>query len=263
MTDTASADRQGIALPLQTPFGSMLFPASCKVIPPYVAHFGFWAPQESIALQAMVSPGDTFLDLGAHVGYMSILATRLVGTAGKVISVEPTPETAAILRHNATHMNGGVEMLVHECAAAATDGEGFMHIHAVNTGDNRSYDVQDGMHGEHVTIQKRSLDTLLAGEGRIDVIKMDVQGAEHDATRGMLGILSDHRPAVITEFWPAGLKDAGAEPEDFLAIWRNLGYSIRSLGFFAAGDLTDAEAITIALNDNNSDTTLILVPPRG
>jgi hypothetical protein len=84
----------------QTTVGPLLLPSADEVITPTLCRYGVWEPGETRFLRALVRPGDVFVDVGAHVGYFSLLAASRVGEEGAVIAVEPEPRNLRLLRAN-------------------------------------------------------------------------------------------------------------------------------------------------------------------
>lgn len=248
-----------MATPLNTPFGTMLMPSHCQFVTPMVAQTGFWSPEECMMLQVLLREGDTFVDVGAHAGFLTMTGAHAVGKTGKVISVEPTPQTAAILRENVKN-HGQEQVTVIEAGAWSEDGEGQISISATNSGDNRTVEAKDADHVEHIDIKRVALDTILADEDRVDVIKMDIQGAEPHAIRGALDTLRKHRPVVMMEFWPPGLIECGEDPEDLLDLVRSLGYAVRIAGLVQIDDATNEEVMQFVSGVPGNDITLILLP---
>ena len=96
------------------------------------------------------------------------------------------------------------------------------------------YSVSDG---KAVPISLTTLDDYLHGE-RVDFIKMDIEGAEGLALKGMLKTLEKWRPIVVSEFRPANIKKSGIDPEWFFKVFNDLGYSIKEIGV-PIGKITD------------------------
>ncbi len=142
-----------------------------------------------------LAPGDVFYDLGANVGFLSLVASVLVGRSGAVHAFEPLPENAAAARANA-EMNGLEQMTVIQAAAGdSTRTANF----ARGTSDQNGHIVS--MDDEGIDVQVLALDHFVKmNRARIpNVIKIDVEGHELAAIEGMREILRDHRPTVLCE----------------------------------------------------------------
>ena len=100
---------------------------------------GIWEPHETSLILDLLQPGDTFLDVGANIGYFSILAAAAVGEAGSVMAYEPDPENYRLLQAN-VELNA-LRPRVISTAAALSDanGEGRLYLSADNLGDHQVY----------------------------------------------------------------------------------------------------------------------------
>ena len=252
-----------------TPYGGLLLPAEDRIIMPTLRRTGQWAPQEGMVLQSVLRPGGVFVDVGAHVGYMSMLASHLVGSEGRVVAFEPNPNTFPLLQANAARVCPSDVVCV-QAAAWSYAGRAKMSLGVVdggNTGDNRAYQHPDATDDTLVDIQRTTLDEALLADARtlqgrtVSLIKMDVQGTEAHAVRGASRLLGEHRPMIITEFWPQGTFEAGEDPRHVLSMYRSFGYEIRVLGAHAPIEtLTDEKILQLASRTADQDLELLLIP---
>jgi FkbM family methyltransferase len=181
-----------------------------------LARDGRYEPHVTRALCALLRPGATFVDVGANVGYFSLLAATRVGPSGRVIAFEPRPDNVALLRR-AVEENGFGQVEIHACAVAASEQE--ISFCASGSVQSSGRLMQAGEAGRELvpTVRAVALDTVLADAPRVDVIKMDIEGAEPLALDGMRAVLARHRPVIITEFCPALLvTTSGVEPRAYL-----------------------------------------------
>ena len=162
---------------------------------------GLHEPQVQEALRRLLPRGATFVDVGAHVGYLTLSAARLVGPAGSVVAVEPVPSNAEAIRRNAA-LNGFAHVRVIEAAAADRSGEAEL-ITVADTLWTRLASV-----GEHPLESDRSVvrtvaidDLLESGElpSLPKVVKIDVEGAELDVVAGMRGLLAKGETSIVCE----------------------------------------------------------------
>lgn len=182
---------------------------------------GGWEPLETQVILAALKPGDTFVDVGANIGFFSLLARQRVGATGRVHAIEATPSTADLLAANIAR-NAADSIHVHRCAAGDRDGAVTMVVHDPgNIGSNHvSFD------GAGAAIPLRRLDQLLRGEV-IRLIKLDIEGAEAMALRGAGALLDgDPAPAVLFEFSPDMLRGMGDDPAALLHDLEARGYII-------------------------------------
>jgi FkbM family methyltransferase len=193
--------------------------------------FGQYEPRETKALLGLLRPGMTFVDIGANTGYYAVLAAKSVGERGKVVAFEPCPDNADILRRNAA-INKLRNMIVVNAAVTAARGDVTLRLCEINAGDHRIYDGGDddffnaGMPRKTTTVPGFSLDNYMLLHGlEPDVIKMDIQGAEHIALQGMKSVLCKNRDVVMmVEYWPHGLRQCGSPPKDLIKELRRLGF---------------------------------------
>jgi FkbM family methyltransferase len=200
-----------------------------NIISRYLFVEGSWEPYESQLIKRLLLPGMTVIDIGAHVGYHSLLAAQAVGTEGQVISFEPSPDNFALLTENIA-LNGFSELIHAENAALADHcGELELFLSSYNTGDHRVYPTLSdddeifnaGAQRQSVKVPALKLDDYLSQHdiSRVDMIKMDVQGAEMGVLSGMKQtLLRNPRLLLFTEFWPHGLRRFGTEPQDVLSF---------------------------------------------
>jgi FkbM family methyltransferase len=183
---------------------------------------GLHEMQVQEALRRCLPEGGTFVDVGAHIGFMSLCAARIVGAGGTVVAIEPVPENSAAVRRNA-QLNGFGQIRVIEGAASSCAGEAEL----ITVSDTLW--TRLGHVGDHPLAVRRSpvrtvaLDDLVdAGEIAVpDVVKIDVEGAELEVLDGMRGLLAQHRTTVLCE-----MHDTNRAFTDFM---NELGYRIVNL----------------------------------
>jgi FkbM family methyltransferase len=186
--------------------------------------YGTFEISETRLVQAFLRPGMTFLDVGAHIGYYTLIGARLVGESGRVFSFEPGAETRALLAANVSR-NAFHNVQIHAEALSDTTGAvGFYpSTEAENYGISSIVAPSDGRPAP-VTVASVSLDDFATrAGGRIDLIKMDVEGAELLVIRGGARVLSGPgAPTIIFEAHTL------APVADALG---SLGYRIRQLHY--------------------------------
>ncbi|MBP8306702.1 MAG: FkbM family methyltransferase [Burkholderiaceae bacterium] len=178
-----------------------------------------YEPDVTAAIKGLLRPDSVFLDIGANAGWFSLLAAR-IATCGRVIAIEPNPGNVALL-HQSLLENHLSNVVVYHVAASQADRT--LEIRSVQS--NGYVAAATEARAGVTYAQGVRLDTLLAGEPRIDVIKMDIEGHEMSALLGMTGLLSTHRPVILTEFHPKNLKELGGiEPLTYLEMLESLGW---------------------------------------
>jgi FkbM family methyltransferase len=189
---------------------------------------GRYEPLETAIVSKILQPGMTFVDVGANWGYFTLLASSWVGAGGRVISLEPDPRLFRILRENVTR-NSLAQVTTLQVAAADVTGELTLQgcdIGGGNWGLSKLIDHAKPV-GANFRVPARPLDELLDDSGveYVDLLKMDIEGAEELALRGMSAGLASHRyRRIILEVHPALLTERGSSVENVIALLRAKGY---------------------------------------
>jgi FkbM family methyltransferase len=186
--------------------------------------YGTFEISETRLVQAFLRAGMTFLDVGAHIGYYTLIGARLVGNSGRVFSFEPGAETRALLAANVSRNALRNVQIRAEALSDTTGTVGFFpSAETGNFGVSSIVPPADGR-PPPVTVASVSLDDFLAGVGgRVDLVKMDVEGAELQVVRGGQRVLSGpEAPSIIFEAHTL------APVADALGT---LGYRIRQLHY--------------------------------
>jgi FkbM family methyltransferase len=182
------------------------------------------APEAS-AIRALLSPGDTFIDIGANHGSYSLMAAPAV-RAGRVLAFEPQPRLAALLRRS-FEANGFAHARVFEVACADHEGEATFYVPRTMSGMGGLYEKFSGGRGRrNFKVPLRRLDDLLAGAdlpGRV-AVKLDVEGSELSALRGAAGFLRARFPLILMELNPDSARAAGHSVDDVLGFLAEIGY---------------------------------------
>ena len=188
-----------------------------------------YEPVATTLFETEVRAGQTVLDLGANIGYFTLILARRVGPEGRVIAFEPDPTNFALLERNVA-ANGYANVSPVRRAVWSLTTPLHLFLSDDNRGDHRAYDTAEGRRS--VTIDAVRVDDYFGEDPpRIDWIKMDVQGSELHALRGMRRVL-ENSPTVtiVTEFWPAAIARSGAgSPADFLRELVRLGFSFQTV----------------------------------
>lgn len=155
----------------------------------------------SAVFRHVLRPGSNVLDLGANIGYFTMLSAELVGPTGSVIAVEPNPTNARLIEAS-RRANGFSQVTIIQVAAGPAPGLLVLHrAHSNGTTSAPPDDVTALLDSETVGCVRA--DTLVPEGRRIDLIKVDVEGAEYLALSGCTGIIARDRPAIVTEFSPS------------------------------------------------------------
>ncbi len=186
-----------------------------------------WEADVIGALSTFIAEGWVAVDVGGHVGAFTTALARMVGPSGRVVVFEAHPDNARVIRQRvaASGLQGRVEIV----GAAVTDGAAStVSLYEGRNGSSAEWNVLgidvEGRHGlSRLVVPAISLDTYFGMERRIDFIKLDVEGAEHLALRGMVGVLARQRPILLIEFHPQ------TDYRECEGILRVAGYNVTML----------------------------------
>ena len=190
---------------------------------------GIYEPLETRIAEKLVTPGGCVVDIGANIGYYTLLCARRAGPAGQVYAFEPEPENFSLLQQN-VRRNGYSNVQLENAAVSNTTGNLSLFISQENHGDHRVYASEGDQRGQ-VSVRAVRLDDYFADDPPlIDLLKLDIQGAEGRALEGMKTLLQCRPPrAIHTEFWPLGLRRAGPNASDMLRLLESTGFQLSHL----------------------------------
>ena len=186
----------------------------------------FWASQ-------YIKKGDTVVDLGAHDGLYSLLFSELVGEHGKVISVEPNPSQISRLKDTARFNEITNVEIVSE---AASDSVGIAELN-VSSKQHSGHSTlggfiySDGSSNEVIAVSTNTLDNIFVKNklNKVNFIKIDIEGYEIRALRGMARILSEYNPVILCEVLDEALELAGGSRKELLGLLVGYGYSCKAV----------------------------------
>jgi FkbM family methyltransferase len=181
------------------------------------------AVQQAIA--RYLRPGMVFYDLGANIGFFSLIAARLVGHSGRVFSFEADPQVAGRLREN-LRRNQFTNASVQQAAVwSGSKTVSFARADSAASADRGlGFVTEDPLPaGEIISVPAVSLDDFCASHPAPHLVKCDVEGAEREVFNGASRLLSVNRPMVICEMHSA------KNQECLIGLFRDFGYSCGAL----------------------------------
>jgi FkbM family methyltransferase len=190
---------------------------------------GVYEPATTSFFKETVKPGMTIVDIGANAGYYTLLSARLVGEGGRVYAFEPDPENYALLRKN-VQVNGYRNVVCLQ--KAVSDRAGRLPLFLGGESGGHSLYADDNSSGRRIMVDVTSLDEFFQKEDwpNIDLIKIDIEGAELQALKGMSKLARRVKNLkLIMEFFPDTLRKAGVEPVALLDRLRDMGFSTRDI----------------------------------
>jgi FkbM family methyltransferase len=160
------------------------------MIPRMIFYFGFWEPNNSALIGSILEPGDVFVDVGANIGYYTLLGSSLVGPQGRVVSIEPLPAIFAQLQDN-TSVNGAANTRLVNLAVSDATAELLLYGGTRWNRGATSTVVHDAGQEPEAKVLAEPLDALLLPEEleRVALIKIDIEGAELPVLQRILDTL--------------------------------------------------------------------------
>lgn len=198
-----------------------------------------YEPEVIRALRKYLRQGDTCIDVGGHVGYLTLLMARTVGPKGKVVTFEPMPETYQVLKENVS-LNGLKNVKLEQAAVGESETIGSLIFEANQqltwTPSATAYGVRGK--SKSLSVPVTSLDHYVGNTGlHPRLIKVDVEGAELDVLRGARRVLREDGPTVLVEVHGVG----GEYEQAVLTLLEECGYVTQPL------EVRNGEAIYLAL----------------
>jgi len=231
-----------------------------------------WEPAETLLLQRMLRPGMSVVDVGAHVGYFSVLMSRCVGKTGRVTAFEPDPDHFRLLCANVL-VNACDQVEARRLAITNEKEQARLYRSRTNPGDQRLHPVAGR---PSIAVACDSLDRQLGPAG-LDLVKMDCQGSEPRILKGMSGLIERNRDrlCLLLEFAPGLLAQSGCSVEAFSQLLRSAGASTflvetsANVAHLVELDLVNAGLETVARRlsrsglDDDSANLLVVFGEQG
>lgn len=173
---------------------------------------GFWEVWLTQFLARQVKPGMHVIDVGANFGYYTLLLGDAVGSTGRVIAIEPNPETASLL-YQTILLNGFLARTqIIDKALSDANGTAWLYSPSGEPKNARLVDRPELAGGKTFEISTVTLDELALGWPRVDLVKIDAEGAEVAIVKGMRRLIERDKPRIVLEFNAARYE----QPSDFL-----------------------------------------------
>lgn len=206
-------------------FKRMDFPAAYDWRMKFDMLLGLYEKETTALCRNIIKPGMKVIDVGAHVGYYSILFSKLVGVNGKVLSFEPSKKNFELLKKNTKRLKN-VEVF----SLAVSDKVGNIDFYEGDkTGSHSIFPAE--FRKIHKKVSSITLDSFIAANPnrppKIDLIKIDIEGGEPYAIAGMKDLVQLNKNiALILEFCPKNLNFSNIAPDEFLESLHRLGFQI-------------------------------------
>jgi FkbM family methyltransferase len=180
---------------------------------------------ESKYILSKIEPGWTVIDIGANIGFYTVQFSKKVGKNGKVLAVEPSFNNVYLLKKN-IRANRLKNVSIIEKAVSSKTGIGKLYLSTGHSGDHRIYNTINKR--KCIPIQTITIDNLTKNEKQVDLIKMDIQGAEYLSISGMSRTIKKFpNVKIVSEFSPKLLTESGGKPDQFLDYFLSEGFSLK------------------------------------
>ena len=184
---------------------------------------GIWEPYETSLVLGFLNAGDVFVDVGANIGYFTVIAANVVGLTGKVVAFEPDPENMRLLQ--ASCELNGLQSRVETVQAGLSecDGPARLYLSEDNLGDHQIYSAQGGRESLPITLLHGG-NYLRTRIERLDLLKVDTQGSEYGVMAGLLPLLLElsSPTRIIIELTPFSLRESGASGRALIELLSTL-----------------------------------------
>jgi FkbM family methyltransferase len=199
----------------------------------HVVCFGSYEPELRRIMSGLLPSGGIAIDVGANVGWHTLLMSHIVGPQGRVLAIEPNPSVCVELRRN-LQINRVQNVEVIACAAGDTDGLlSFLAPAASEPGAASGHVVATSETGHGiVSVPARTLDAVVTETNvdRLDFVKLDIEGYEWPALRGAEKTIARFRPSIVFEFDAAYAPRGGGSSEVLSDFFARFGYRLYSIG---------------------------------
>lgn len=207
-------------------FGARMHCDPTDLIQRMILHFGVWEPDVSRVIEQNLKSGDVFVDIGANIGYDTLLASHRIGRAGQVVAIEASPRSFALLQRNLALNAASVNVRAVNIAVAEKPGRlDLYEIHDGNIGAATTLASRGGT--RMASVEAAPLDEILTADEmqRLRLIKMDIEGSEPPILRHILDRLAIYPPTmdIVVE----------ASPQDDAAAWQDVFDRLGTAGFSA------------------------------
>jgi len=188
--------------------------------------YGGREPSSTEIYRKQLSPGMTIVDVGANIGYYVLIEARALGTSGKIYAIEPAPKNFEMLQANLEINSFGREIESHNLAIS--DSVGKVQFEIAGASNHHRLSV-NGSGANTIEVEATTLDVLLAGK-KIDMVRMDAEGAEWVILRGMRGILAGNQPLkMFIEVHPKLIREYRGDLDEWLEMLADSNFDVQYL----------------------------------
>ncbi len=197
---------------------------------PFLLDKGIFEPFETELLNGLIMQNMTVVNIGANIGYYTLIAANKVGPNGKVYAFEPEPQNYKLLVKNIEE-NGYKNVVAIQAAVSDKRGTRELFLDRLNLGAHSLAEKNIREKNRFVEIETNSLDNFLEkyskGFFKADLILIDTEGSEGLILNGASKILENNKLKIVMEFWPYGLANMGTDALGLLKKMENQGFVIK------------------------------------
>jgi FkbM family methyltransferase len=185
----------------------------------YIREHHIWEPDETTLIKNILKPGQVFVDIGANIGYFSVLAASIVGSNGQIYAFEPEPRNFNLLNRN-VKLNNQNNVDTHSIALSDKKETSKLYLNDKNLGDHQLFPNQKSIHRRAIEIEKDLGDNIFSAHPRVNFIKLDTQGSEYHVLMGLEETIKRSSPdlSLLLEFTPNALSTAGTNGRALLEL---------------------------------------------
>jgi len=230
----------------------------------HIKHLGAYEPHVTSVFSRELKPGMNVIDIGANIGYFTMLAAKLVGPNGSVMAIEPNPINVKLMEASRrTNSLDNVTIV----QAAAGRGLGLLMLNtSFSNGTTAGLSADLVSLLDATTVPCLVIDDLVPADRHVDFVKIDVEGAEYNALFGAQKTIRRCKPTIVSEFGPAGMPGiSGVTGPEYLQFLLGFGYDISVIE--KDGSLVDCgndvEKVMNAFFDSGVDHIDIVFTPAN
>ena len=216
LTRLTGSEQPEVSL-VELPGRRMYVDAGDQFIGIHIAEKGEYEPHLTAAITDVLKPGDSFVDVGANIGWYAILAASIVGPTGSVLAVDVDPQNVEVLNRSLAANNFTNTAVI---PIALSDSVGTVVLQKLRGSNNQIVTAGDEREAPNRNMTALPLDVLVRGLARkIDVVKIDVEGAEFFVLKGAEETVREYRPVIFLEFTPDAIERLPGSSGDRLQDW--------------------------------------------
>jgi len=210
--------------------GHKIYLAQNSLLSKQLVRYGIHEENETNLVKSKIKEGEIVVDIGANIGYYTLIFAKLVGTSGKVFAIEPEPHNFQLLQKN-LKANSYQNVTIEKKVISDKNGKMKFYISESNVGEHSIFPLTRD-HKSFIDVETETLDDYFHKKGidkKISFVKIDVEGAEVAVLRGMSCILANENLKILIEYSPNFYRRFGEKSEDLFKILIKNSFQIYSI----------------------------------